>query len=624
MDPGKKLVLYAPTWRGESVSQVTGDGAALLDIQQRLISLIDPDQYQVLIKPHPYTYRALSPEERESGRFIPQQVDANELFSLVDILISDYSSIYLDFLITGRPVLFYLPDQETYLADRGVYFDLDELPGPVTHRLEKLAQWIKDIDSVADSYAHRYRETRQWACARDDGKASERVARAVFGGVSDGVVDDFLTRAPIRLLFYVSSFGANGVSSAFRALLSMLDRTKYDITVYGLLSDEVGRRNFDELQDVRSMPRFGAFTMTAREAKAVEYYSRYAADGPLFKLFNAEEPLRRDYRRSFGDAAFDYVIDFSGYGTLFPGTFRYGAGEAKRIIWQHNDLAADIQNRGKRKLKKYSVVNTSLTGLRDTYGAFDKVVSCGEHVMEVNREKLSTPSTYDKFTFVNNVIEVERVRALLEEEPEYKVDGHLVAAVAGPAGARRLTLVPNTPPAPESGLPFITFVTLGRLSPEKNQANLIKAFGLFLQEYPNARLYILGGGDLDRSLKGLASSLGIAELVSLPGHLRNPFMLAKHCDCFLLPSRYEGFGLVVPEMRMLRKPIILSRFDAAPSVSIPGGQYEIGFEVEDILGGLRAYAKGDVPGDYEFDVDGYNEAAYQQFEQMLESLDGSS
>ncbi len=61
-------------------------------------------------------------------KFIPATMDTNEILSVTDVLISDYSSIFYDFMLTGKPILFYVPDAENFEDYRGLYFGFDKLP----------------------------------------------------------------------------------------------------------------------------------------------------------------------------------------------------------------------------------------------------------------------------------------------------------------------------------------------------------------------------------------------------------------------------------------------------------------------------------------------------------------
>lgn len=152
VDRDKKVILYAPTWSGNDTTNPVMDMKKYTDLYEYLMANIDKDKYQILIKPHQIVYKRLSAEEKESGRYVSYSIDTNELLSAVDILITDYSSIYFDFLLTDRPILFYIPDFKSYENMRGIYFKLEELPGPCAKDLVSLADQINHIETVEREY----------------------------------------------------------------------------------------------------------------------------------------------------------------------------------------------------------------------------------------------------------------------------------------------------------------------------------------------------------------------------------------------------------------------------------------------------------------------------------------
>jgi len=102
-------------------------------------------------------------------------------------------------------------------------------------------------------------------------------------------------------------------------------------------------------------------------------------------------------------------------------------------------------------------------------------------------------------------------------------------------------------------MPTVLFV--GRLVHYKGVEFLIRAM-----ENVNARLWIVGTGPLEASLKQLAVSLGVADRVVFLGHLSDADLVAYYhaCDVFALPSitNQEMFGLVQLEAMACRKPVI--------------------------------------------------------------------
>ena len=91
---------------------------------------------------------------------------------------------------------------------------------------------------------------------------------------------------------------------------------------------------------------------------------------------------------------------------------------------------------------------------------------------------------------------------------------------------------------------------------------ILEAFAEAKKENPNVSLYIVGKGTEQASLESKITVLGIQDDVILTGHLDNPYVLMRQCDCLILYSQYEGGGLPVLEAMTLNKMVI--------SVDIPG------------------------------------------------------
>ena len=121
---GKKVILYAPTFRDDSKNEDGSNGLAIpIDFEkwQRMLG----DEYVLLVQAH-YVVAKLIDELPQNGFVIstfgyPQ---LNDLLKISDILISDYSSIVFDYSILERPILCYGYDCDAYLAMRGSYIDI--------------------------------------------------------------------------------------------------------------------------------------------------------------------------------------------------------------------------------------------------------------------------------------------------------------------------------------------------------------------------------------------------------------------------------------------------------------------------------------------------------------------
>ncbi|MBP1945334.1 glycosyltransferase [Methanobacterium petrolearium] len=115
---------------------------------------------------------------------------------------------------------------------------------------------------------------------------------------------------------------------------------------------------------------------------------------------------------------------------------------------------------------------------------------------------------------------------------------------------------------------YFTFINVGRLKCQKGQWFLIRSFRKVVDKHQNARLFILGKGDLKvdlrKNLEGLIDDLDLNENVFLLGEQENVFPFLKKSDCFILSSLWEGFGLVLVEALSMDLPIISTDCKVGP------------------------------------------------------------
>lgn len=179
----KRLVLYAPTWRDDK-SYADWQHEFDLNLDLELVASALPADMLLILKAHHLV------SERLDQSLLPANVkdlshveDINELCQVADVLITDYSSVFFDFAVTGRPILFYCYDLEHYAKHtRGLYLDVyEDLPGPVVRSTSDLLALLNALVSVKHEYAPRYARFRQRFCALNDGSCSRRVVEHVFG-----------------------------------------------------------------------------------------------------------------------------------------------------------------------------------------------------------------------------------------------------------------------------------------------------------------------------------------------------------------------------------------------------------------------------------------------------------
>ncbi|MDO4632277.1 MAG: CDP-glycerol glycerophosphotransferase family protein [Eubacteriales bacterium] len=168
---GKKVILYAPTFRGRVAKAKSPDELDLALMQKTL-----GDEYVMVCKHHPFVKkRPEIPEEYSSfAKDVTEEMEIDELLMSADICISDYSSLIFEYSLFERPMIFFAYDLEDYFDWRGFYYNYDELtPGPVVSTTEEILDYITHLDERFDrSQVAAFKEKFMSAC---DGHATERI-----------------------------------------------------------------------------------------------------------------------------------------------------------------------------------------------------------------------------------------------------------------------------------------------------------------------------------------------------------------------------------------------------------------------------------------------------------------
>ncbi len=135
IDARNKFILYAPTWRKSKYGASFNNYASFFPFED-----MDMDNFKIFLKennitiflrPHPLENLQLEESENIKIFDVKKVESINDYLSYFDLLIVDYSSIYIDYLLTGKPVLFLPYDISKYDGKRGFNFNYDEVtPGP--------------------------------------------------------------------------------------------------------------------------------------------------------------------------------------------------------------------------------------------------------------------------------------------------------------------------------------------------------------------------------------------------------------------------------------------------------------------------------------------------------------
>ncbi|PBC82717.1 MULTISPECIES: CDP-glycerol glycerophosphotransferase family protein [unclassified Streptomyces] len=177
IEPGRKVVLYAPTPR-DDLAYDAGHHRLHLPLDLELARRELADDHVLLVRSHPLVADRLPAHHAPFALDVSAHPDATELLLAADVLVTDYSSLAADFANTGRPMLFLTPDLPHYRDTlRGFTLDFEaRVPGPLLTSTGELIDALGGLEEIAAAGADAYADFREAFCHRDDGGAAGRVA----------------------------------------------------------------------------------------------------------------------------------------------------------------------------------------------------------------------------------------------------------------------------------------------------------------------------------------------------------------------------------------------------------------------------------------------------------------
>lgn len=142
----KRVITFAPTYRGSNQKEAYYDMNRI--DQEQLYDFCEKNNSVVLFKFHPFLKgKHLVNEKYEKNLIDLSDYNINDLFYITDVLITDYSSCFYDYILLKKPVLFYVYDEELYSATRGVHRPVSKVaPGKICKSFPELMDALEQTD----------------------------------------------------------------------------------------------------------------------------------------------------------------------------------------------------------------------------------------------------------------------------------------------------------------------------------------------------------------------------------------------------------------------------------------------------------------------------------------------
>ncbi len=173
---GKKVILFAPTFRGDGKLSAYYDPDKF-DPNQFMEAL--PEDYVLIIKQHPFVKLKYQIRDSLKPRIFDfsKENEINDLLFITDLLITDYSSVIFEASLLDIPMIFYAYDLQEYLATRDLYFEYElYVPGPIVQTQQELISMTKNPQYDQN----RMEEFKKKNYEFTDGRSTERVVQLIL------------------------------------------------------------------------------------------------------------------------------------------------------------------------------------------------------------------------------------------------------------------------------------------------------------------------------------------------------------------------------------------------------------------------------------------------------------
>ena len=190
LDTKTRIFLYAPTYRSSffdkiDMSQFVIDTDALRQVLESKFG----GEWVIMCRWHPKFAEQLSQEYKKSNRGTIDSTDFQDMQKLllgVDVVLSDYSSCIFDAALLDIPCFTFATDFDVYKAERGVYYEMEELPFPYSRTNDELMENIANYDHEA--YLERWRAFKERMGLYEPGNASQVIADKIIEHIDTGKV----------------------------------------------------------------------------------------------------------------------------------------------------------------------------------------------------------------------------------------------------------------------------------------------------------------------------------------------------------------------------------------------------------------------------------------------------
>ena len=353
----KEVFVYMPTFRGSANDR--NDELQKIDVNN-FLEKIDAnlnDNQVLFVKFHPYSQLRIDFTNFKFIKPFPTMYENYDVLNAADCLITDYSSVFFDFATTRRKIIIFNYDEEEYLADRGFYFGLDELPFPKVQSVDQLISELNADKNYDDS------EFFKDYCSFEDVDSVTRICETIING-ENKCHYEIIENTNKNILVYADGLKDNDTTNSLIEWLNSLDKTKYNIFVSFKPWDENIKANHINIlkripRGVEVLPLADNIKPTISEKLNLDKFLKNTKDEKLYE--SIKQLFEKSFKNHFADFKFDLIVDFNSRDTVESLIFANSHSETVILIDENSN--SNIYNKFDNVCKTIEKLDSILDSL---------------------------------------------------------------------------------------------------------------------------------------------------------------------------------------------------------------------------------------------------------------------
>lgn len=353
----KEVFVYMPTFKGSANNikdeqQKTDVNNFLKQIDAKL------NENQILfVKFHPFNQSQIDFSEFKLIKPFPKMYENYEVLNAADCLITDYSSVFFDFAATRRKIIIFNYDEKEYLADRGFYFGLDELPFPKVQNINQLISEMNSDKNYDDS------EFFKNFCKYEDINSTARICETIINGKNDCTYE-IIENTNKNILIYADGLKDNDTTNSLIEWLNSLDKTIYNIFISFKPWDEnIKTNHINALQRIPTgiefLPLSDNIKPTVSEKLNLDKFLKSSDDEKLYE--SLKRLFEKSFKNQYGEFKFDLIVDYNTQDMIE--SLIFANSNTKTAIFTDKNSKSNIHNKFDNVCKTTEELNSILNSL---------------------------------------------------------------------------------------------------------------------------------------------------------------------------------------------------------------------------------------------------------------------